>query len=85
MYIYSDGNKFYPSEWMLSESTRTLAYDSVEEARNHIDELINKQKLIDYNFVQIYAKGEGRRILNKRIPTKTLIELKDYNLKINFI
>lgn len=85
MYIYSDGNKFYPSEWMLSESTRTLAYDSVEEARNHIDELINKQKLVDYNFVQIYTKGEGRRILNKRIPTKTLIELKDYNLKINFI
>lgn len=84
-YIFSDGSKFYPSEYMLSENTRSLAYDSLEEAQASIDSSISKQNLKDYDFSQLYTRGEGRRVLNRRIPTKTLIELVDYDVKYKFI
>ena len=84
-YIFQRNNKYYPSQWFLSENTRSLEYNSLEEAQNHIEKQILKQKLYDYDFSQLYTRGEGRRILNKKIPTQTLIELKDYSVKFGFI
>lgn len=84
-YIYSDGKSFFPSEWMLSENTRSLAYNTLQEAKQSIDNSILKSNLNDYNFQRIYQNEEGRRILNRKIPAKTIIELKDYSLKFDYI
>lgn len=79
-YIFSLNGKYYPSEWFLTEATRTIQYNTLEEAQEYINNQILNSKLIDYNFRELYTNGEGRRTINTFIPEGTLISLRDYKI-----
>lgn len=88
-YIFSltkDGNtKYYPSQYYLTENSRSYEYSSLEEAQQSINEQIEIQELADYRFLEINKNGAGRRILDKNIPIGTLLEIKDYEVQYKYI
>lgn len=85
-YIYSEisGDKtfYYPSQWALTENTRTLRYESLEEAQEHINQQILKQPLNNFDFT---AVDGGRISLNRKLPIGTFLEVIDYPLQRNYI
>lgn len=86
-YIFSrevEGQKkYYPSEWYLTERTRTQEFNTEEEAKNFITEHVLSSKLKDKKMQKLYEKEGGLEQGENFISPETLIHIKNYHVNFN--